>query len=405
MNRTRHDIQLQTSMLQQCLSGAEKPIAFFLGAGCPAAIRSDKNEPLIPDIAGITCKVHEELAEHPSLNSTLATATHNLRQDGNRNPTVEDLLTHIRSLSAVAGVDTVRGLSADQLDRLDFAICNLIYDIANKDLPHRNTPYHRLATWANSIPRSNPIEIFTTNHDLLVEQALEESRVPYFDGFSGVRRPMFDPLAIDHDATLPLWTRIWKLHGSINWYQDDDDDVFRGTIHETAPRRVIHPSHLKYHESRRMPYLAMLDRLREFLKNPTAAVVFCGFSFGDAHINEIIAQSLQHTSTTVAFALQFGDIDDYPNAKDLAKLNTNMNVLARDGAVIGGRIGSWQEQPLEGLSWTSDIATIWSPVDPNHADGIHQAELKLGDFTALGSFLDRLVDGQRLSNRSHQHAT
>ena len=208
-------------MLQQCLSSAAKPIAFFLGAGCPAAILSNQNKPLIPDIAGITKKVHEELAPHLSLGPAMDVATDNLTRDGHINPTVEHLLTHIRALNSVAGVDTVRGLSTDHLDCLDTAICDIIYNITNKSLQTCNTPYHRLASWTHSIPRATPIEIFTTNYDMLLEQALEESRVPYFDGFSGVRRPIFDPLAIDHDATLPLWTRIWKLHGSINWYQNE----------------------------------------------------------------------------------------------------------------------------------------------------------------------------------------
>ena len=153
-----------------------------------------------------------------------------------------------------------------------------------------------------------------------------------------------------------------------------------------------------------MPYLAMLDRLRQYLRNPTAAVVFCGFSFGDDHINEIIDQSLQHTPTTVVFALQYGDIDNYCNATQLAENHTNMNVLARNGAVIGGRLGSWQEQPREALLSTEDIAASWHPVDQNKADGVYQAKFKLGEFGSLGTFLGRLVEGLQLRSRRSTHA-
>jgi hypothetical protein len=42
-----------------------------------------------------------------------------------------------------------------------------------------------------------------------------------------------------------------------------------------------------------MPYLAMLDRLRAFLKQPAGVLIIAGFSFGDDHLNEIIVQGLQ----------------------------------------------------------------------------------------------------------------
>ena len=51
--------------------------------------------------------------------------------------------------------------------------------------------------------------------------------------------------------------------------------------------RVIHPSYMKYQESRRMPYLAMVDRLRAFLKQPTSTLILCGYSFRDEHVNEV----------------------------------------------------------------------------------------------------------------------
>jgi hypothetical protein len=102
---------------------------------------------------------------------------------------VEDMLTHIRALRAVAGRDEVRGLSAENLDKLDDAICQIIHGVADKMLPTSETPYHHTASWVDAVRREAPIEIFTTNYDLLMEQAFEDARVPYFDGFAGVRKP------------------------------------------------------------------------------------------------------------------------------------------------------------------------------------------------------------------------
>ena len=287
----------------------------------------------------------------------------------------------------------------DQLASLDAAICDRIYSIVNQTLPHSRTPYHYLANWIKSIPRDVPVEIFTTNYDLLLEQALEEARTPYFDGFAGARRPIFDPWAIDDDAHLPRWTRLWKLHGSVNWYQTESLDVYRGTADEKDVRRVIHPSHLKYHESRRMPYLAMLDRLRWFLRNPTAALVLCGCSFADEHITEVILQGLQQSPTAVAFALQYENIDCYPNATALAVEQTNLNVLARDGGVMGGRQTTWTEQPRETVESKAKTPVTWHPSDPSDIDGTYKPQLNIGDFEAFGQFLLQMVEG--LSYQQH----
>lgn len=74
-----------------------------------------------------------------------------------------------------------------KLDQLDERVCKLIHQVADKTLPNAETPYHRIAAWVDAVRRENPIEVFTTNYDLLMEQAFEDCRVPYFDGFAGVR--------------------------------------------------------------------------------------------------------------------------------------------------------------------------------------------------------------------------
>ena len=303
------------------------------------------------------------------------------------------MLTHIRALRAVAGSDTVRDLSADQLDRLDVRICDLIHESVNKELPNHKTPYHHAALWVNSIPRDYPVEIFTTNYDMLVEQAFDESRVPYFDGFPGVRKPFFDPFIIEPDAPLPNWTRLWKLHGSINWYQSDSLEVFRGTVSEQGRRRVIHPSHLKYLDSRRMPYLAMLDRVRSFLRLSTAVLVMCGYSFRDEHINETIMLGLRRAPTTVVFALMYDKLDKYSEAVDLAEEQPNLNVLARDGGIIGGRRASWLQRDREAVADAEDGTITWTPVGPTDSNTNLKAEFNLGHFDVLGKFLLQLAGG------------
>ena len=388
------DPRRQLGYLQQCLSSDKKPLGLFLGAGCPMAIRLDGEEsaPLIPDIAGITRIVRKNLRKQPEYQSLIEIVENHLEKDGCVNMTVEDMLTHIRALRSVAGNDKVRGLSADNLDTLDDKICQSIHQLVDKMLPNAETPYHRTASWVDASRRGNPVEIFTTNYDLLMEQAFEDSRVPYFDGFAGARQPFFDLLSMEEDMLPPRWARLWKLHGSINWYQAADKGVFRATSKEDGgSRRVIHPSHLKYQESRRMPYLAMVDRLRAFLKQPTSTLILCGYSFRDEHVNEVILQGLRSTQTAIAFALLFEGITDYAQARALALTRSNLNLLARDGAVIGGQISQWQEKDADAVSANNDRWVKWRPVDPATEGGKQLAEFTLGDFAIFGEFLQELV--------------
>lgn len=392
------DPSRQLNYLQQCLSSNKKPLGFFFGAGCPVAVRvgTGGESPLIPDIAGITKLINDDLAKCKDCGPLLKTVEKHFQKDERNNTTVEDILTHIRALRAVAGKDDVRGLSAEKLDKLDDKICQLIHQVADKVLPNNETPYHRIASWVDAASRENPIEVFTTNYDLLMEQAFEDCCVPYFDGFAGVRRPFFDLRAMEEDILPPRWARLWKLHGSINWYQVPDKGVYRGTTQgEGSFKRVIHPSHLKYHESRRMPYLAMIDRLRAFLKQPTATLILCGYSFRDEHINEVIVQGLQCTQTTVAFALIFDEIDKYPQAISLALKRFNLNILARDGAIISGKKYVWPEKEAASISADSSSWIKWIPIDPAVADSKKVAQFLLGDFDVFGKFLEELVGTSR----------
>jgi len=385
---TQMDPLSQVGFLQECLSNNKRHLGLFLGAGCPMGIRIGK-EPLIPDIAGLTAMVISALAADEAFLPLMQNVLAQFTLDGKPVPTIEHILSHIRSLRSVAGAGEVRGLTFKNLGDLDNKICDIIQNQVNKVLPSLETPYHSLASWVEAIERERPVEVFTTNYDLLMEQAFEEVGVPYFDGFAGARKPFFDLESVESEALPPRWARLWKLHGSINWFQASGRGVFRGAPGgDGGEQRVIHPSHLKYEESRRMPYLAMIDRLRAFLKRPANTLVMSGYSFRDEHINEVIVQGLQASPGAVAFVLLFGRLDGYPEAVRLARHRSNLNLLAENGAVISGDRFDWAQragEALDGLPVNKWIK--WVPVD----GGTNSAALRLGDFAVFGEFLRDII--------------
>jgi hypothetical protein len=310
----------------------------------------------------------------------LATLLGCFTEDGIENPTIEDWLSRIRAMRSVAGSGEVRGISAAGLDGLEKAVTSGIVGLVGKRLPDLETPFHQLAVWAGAVERAMPVEIFTTNYDLLIEQAFEAHRTPFFDGFVGADRPFFDNASVGADQSLslpPRFARLWKLHGSINWYLDADGRVMR-THAVGGERRLIHPSHLKYDESRQMPYLALLDRLRAFLGQRSARLVTCGYSFGDQHINSVMGDALQANPTASLVGLFYGAADNYPEALKMAKTRSNFAMFASDAAVIGTRKGAWA-QKTDGEAERTDGEKPLSP-------------MPLGDFVQFGTLLAGLLD-------------
>ena len=113
MNQS-HDPVRQANYLRQCLAQEKRPLGLFLAGGCPMAIKvhvESRQIPLIPGIDGITKAVKEELKASPH-NGPFDTVCAHFEADGRGEPTVEDLLTHIRSLRHVAGSEAVRGVKA-----------------------------------------------------------------------------------------------------------------------------------------------------------------------------------------------------------------------------------------------------------------------------------------------------
>jgi hypothetical protein len=399
-----HDPLQIVKQLRQTLAADKLSVGFFVGAGCPCAIRVadglGKDRPIIPDVAGLTKLVRERLESSVQHKAPFATLIKAMEDDGQQEPNIEDVLNRIRGLRDVAGRGDVRGLSFQDLDQLDKEISKVIGETVDRSLPNNATPYHALARFVGS-HRFPPSEIFTPNYDLLMEQALEAHRVPYFDGFVGSALPFFDQRAIEEDALPIRWSRLWKLHGSLNWrFNKETRSVVRSRNKEDGDELLIHPSHRKYDESRRMPYFVMIDRLRAFLRNerqPVALIVI-GYSFSDEHLNAAIIESLKANPSAACFALQYDEMVKYPNAKTLATDNSNLSVLARDAGVMRRREGNWLARPgtdVDSLREAFEViktpvltGTAPSTVDEDQSDTPRPCRLRIGDFQHLGTFLD-----------------
>jgi hypothetical protein len=357
--------------LRQILSQGRKRIGLLVGAGAPMAILID-GKPLIPDVAQLTAAVVS------SLGAEDAKILQILKKEIGGEPNIEAILTRVRRLAQAIGQAKVYDLDGAAYGTLGERICAQIGSQVSAELPQGVGPYTELISWIGGTHRDHPVEIFTPNYDLLIEEAFERARLPFFDGFTGVHLPFFDPVSITADQLPARWSRLWKLHGSLGWDLNGDTVVRTGQRNAT---KLIYPDHLKYDEITRLPYSALFERLREFLTTPDSLLICSGFSFGDAHICAVLHEALAANSHTAIFAFQFRSLDQEYLATRLAIKLPNLSVYARDGAVISGIPGKWKPGQLPNDEWKEIRETFWQNSSKDTT-----AEFLLGDFAKLARF-------------------
>lgn len=359
LDRVEHDPLAFVASFSAKLATRSRHVCAFLGAGVSRACG-------LPDMAELEKQVLRSLS--PEQREAFE------RQLSGRN--LEQALSRLRRIAALLeDGQELDGLDAAGATSLDSDVCERIVrelDVSVADL----SPMVGLAAWVARSDYRMPIELFTVNYDLLIEESLESLRVPYFDGFVGNLRARFHTDLVegfrgDGDDEVPrFFTRLWKLHGSVNWEWDGDQEIVRlGQSVQGGLAAAIYPSDTKYEESRRVPFVVLQDRLRRALQQPETLVLISGYSFGDDHLNEMLfdAAAKRERSEFVAFC--YSAIPDL--LADRALRTPNLQVVANDEAILGGVRGSWKEA-------TDYPPDLW--VDGSFA---------LADFRHLGAYLAR----------------
>lgn len=377
-----HNPDQYMASLRQIIAQGRKRIGLLVGAGAPAGtFPPGSNQALIPAVAGLTEMIVAALKE--TYGNTLAAVISEIEK-----PNIETILSRVRSLAGVIGKAKVHDLDGDGYRKLSEAICEQIGLIVNKPLFDGPSPYTEFVTWISGTGREHPIEIFTTNYDLLFEQALERAHVPYFDGFTGAHEPFFDPPSVANNDLPARWTRLWKLHGSLGWASNAKGEVVRtGKGNAT---HLVFPEHLKYDQTQKAPYAALFDRLRAFLMTPDTLLIATGFSFADAHISARIDECLSANPSASVFAFQFKPLDEEVHAREIAGRRANMSLYSPDKAMINGIAAPWMPGDLPTRDWSAIRATYWSADDKTGT-----ARFQLGRFDRLARFF--------ASSRAAQH--
>jgi hypothetical protein len=396
-----HDPRKEIEKLRESLGSHDKPLAFLIGAGASCAAEDSDGDPLVPALEELARRCKEAVVLlGDEQDAAYELIGDELKEKNGREATVEDVLSSVREkITAMTDADKLAGVSRAQLVAIEAEMRKTIATAANpeearfpEELPHR-----AFGRWLTRIERKVAVEVFTTNYDTLLERGFEEERAPVFDGFVGSRRPFFSTASLLHPGAAPArhWTRLWKIHGSVNWHWEEESDdgkrIVRGA--EGTEGELIFPSVHKYDESRKQPYVAILEHLRHVLDRDTETLlVTAGYSFGDEHINEVIFDALDARDRTHLAALQFKELGDEHDLIKTAKRRHNVIVYGPETAVVRGRRAEWRlnEEVSDRTKHLLDIP-FDSDAEPDKDKVSLTGHMRLGDFVVLTQFLDSIA--------------
>jgi len=358
-----------------------KNIGFFFGAGTSCAFG-------LPNIYKLTEEV--ELKLNGDLRDLFLRLKQSLVELHSRaNISVEDVLNYVRQIREITGEKKDRqydGINGDMARVLDEQICKSIFEVIQmKEQDADIQELRKFIAWLDISNRNYTKEIFTTNYDLLLEKAMEYNQVPYFDGFVGSYEPFFWPESIEktvtHNDLTFNWIRLWKIHGSLNWEFRKDDStkstkmVRIGKVDKPENELVVYPSREKYNLSRKQPFIAYFDRLKNYLLQGESLFIFSGYSFSDQHINEIIYNGLRQNPRVYSIVMCFSD-EQVDCMADNALSYLNLCVMGPKKMIVNGKMYEWKYD--EGIGDINDSEIYWDKTE---------SKFLLGDFKKLVAFL------------------
>lgn len=372
------DVVQHMNEFKNILSYATK-IGFFFGAGTSCAFGLPGIQELTNQVRG--CLTAEQLSWFNDTQKSIIELTEK------ESVTVEDILNHVREIRALTKDREdyeFRNLNGAQAAELDQEICHAIFNVIRKHTESADvSELQRFFAWYEAANRGFIKEIYTTNYDMLIEIALEANRNQYFDGFMGSYEPFFSPESIEvfpkEDDSTSKWIRLWKLHGSLNWIKKTTlnsafERIVRTTlIDEPENELMIYPSKDKYSLSRKEPYVAYFDRLKNYLNRGELVFIVSGYSFSDEHINEVLYGALRNNNRLYVIVFCYSDAQ-VEAMESHAAAHTNLCITGPSQVITNGTKKEWIYNRVKEKD--DGVGTYWE-------SGL----FKLGDFKNLSNFL------------------
>jgi hypothetical protein len=140
------------------------------------------------------------------------------------------------------------------------------------------------------------IDIVTTNYDRVVEYACNSGGSLHSVGFTPgyiQRREGSDPLFFMQNGKTLRSVKIWKVHGSLDWFERDDSTTLSAPVFELPETGltplIVTPGFNKYERTHDEPFRSAIQGADRALEQADAYLCI-GFGFRDSHIQPKILE-------------------------------------------------------------------------------------------------------------------
>jgi hypothetical protein len=366
---------------------AVRNFGVLIGNGCSLPLGSPRVDTLVPVTADIDAPPYAltDQDRHKRARELLDRVIPDPRSIG-----VESLLTVLAHVQANEQVlHTVSSVGATPVPATDaysleallkkwlYLKCAALSATSDDKLRAHEELLRRILLRSTTLPRA---KIFTLNYDLILERALDNLGVHYFDGFLGTITRTLRTESYHYDLYYPGETtegrvsrvdrvlHLYKLHGSINWRRHTTSPAGDVVIQHARPDEdefgdvMIYPSPLKVTEMNGYPYAEMFRHFSAHIHQPQTVLLAIGYRFQDSHINRLIYQALSIPSfvliiVTPTLAIPgLGDAGGLQHEIWRLKQLDSKRILIITGATKGA-VGGY----VSGAGTFQDFSTKWLP--------------------------------------------
>jgi hypothetical protein len=200
---------------------------------------------------------------------------------------LETALNEVRLPDALTGF--VAKSTWDYLAPLDYKVFEQV--LTNRDLLPLTKLFRHLFNSTH-----NEIHIVTPNYDRIAEYAADSGGFLHYTGFlyGHIRaRAVNGRPKVRYGNSLARTVNIWKVHGSLDWFQDDDGVIVGLPISTKRPSNVtpaiITPGNEKYRRTHDEPFHSIKMEADKALQ--TAESYLCiGYGFNDRHLQTTLVE-------------------------------------------------------------------------------------------------------------------
>lgn len=214
-----------------------------------------------------------------------------------------------------AGVDLEKALhQVNVSEELTRRIINSTWSLINSEDSHifnsslQNTTMFPLSRLIEHMfgTSNKTINIITTNYDRLAEYACEQSRIHHYTGFT---HGFFRQLAQPTELTCSRRVNIWKVHGSLDWFQSPLEDTVAISGVQKIPEKyspqIVTPGTQKYQKTHFEPFRSIINNA-DVAINQASSYLCIGYGFNDEHIQpKLMAKCQRHKApvTIITYSL------------------------------------------------------------------------------------------------------